>query len=92
MNTIKPIGNLILIKEIPFTCKEVDVGGIYVPSATRTKTKRAKVLAIGGKVDAKEIPVDSVILTDFLGCEVIIDGEKNYLLNVEEVLAVEQAE
>ena len=86
MTTLTPVGNLVLIKLVEE--KDVKQGGIYLPSGAANGPKKAQVVAVGKKDIPAEVKVGATVLIDYAGGEVLVDGVKHYLLNVEHVLAV----
>jgi len=88
MTNFNPIGSLLLVQAVK-PAKEVDVGGIIIPGSMQEgKLKRAKVIKVGTKDIPAEIVPECIILTDYLGGEIKIDGESFYLLEAEHALAV----
>lgn len=83
---IKPLGNRILIK--PKETEEKTKGGIYIPDTAKEKTQEGEVIAVG---DGKDINVnigDIIIHEKYAGTEIIINGNKNLILEIKDVLAI----
>lgn len=85
---VKPIGTRILVKLIPEEQKEQKTaGGIYLPeeATDRSKYRKGSVVEVG---DVKELtPGDTVLLENFGGTEIEIDGEPHVILLEKDVLA-----
>lgn len=89
MAIIKPVGSKILVT-VPEQ-KEEKLDGIFVPGNIRKDgVIQATVVAIGNKDIPDEVRVESVVLVSYLERQIISDGKKFYLLNIEDVLAVLQ--
>ncbi len=83
---LKPLGNRILVK--PKETEEKTTGGIYIPDSAKDKTQEGEVLAVG---DGKEVNVkvgDLIIHEKYAGTEITINGHKNLVMDVKDVLAV----
>lgn len=83
-----PIKNKILIK--PFPSDEKSAGGIIVSEAHRATSNKCQVVAVGSgtkKTPMKYSPGDTVIRVQGCGDEVIIDGEKHFLVESSWILS-----
>ncbi len=92
-NTIKPLGQRVLVKRIE--AEEVASGGIIIPDTAKEKPQEAKVVSLGtGKNDeGKEIPFsvkegDTVLISKYGGTDVKIQGEEHLIINESDILAV----
>lgn len=86
--TIVPVGDRVTISEI--APEERTKSGLYLPpSAQRsTRTRTGTIVAMGDGVTSKAFAVgDTVILAEFAGMEVQVDGEKLLLVTTAEVVA-----
>lgn len=83
---LKPLGNRILVK--PKETEEKTTGGIYIPDSAKDKTQEGEVLAVG---DGKEVNVkvgDLILHEKYAGTEITINGSKNLIMDIKDVLAV----
>ena len=81
--TIVPVGDRVTISEI--APEERTKSGLYLPpSAQRsTRTRTGTIVAMGDGVTSKAFAVgDTVILAEFAGMEVQVDGEKLLLVTL----------
>lgn len=90
LNTIKPLGNRVLIKRCVAKTKK---GGIILPDTAKEKPKEGEVIAVGpGKCDEKGVLIamrlragDHVLFSSYAGTEVDTgDQSGEYLLIAEE--------
>ncbi len=92
--SIKPLNDRILVKLVEEN--EVRKGGIIIPDSAKEKPQEAKVIAVGpGKLDesGKRQPVDvkvgeKVLISNYGGTEVKIDGDAYQILREDDILAV----
>ena len=91
---IKPIHDWVLVK--PIEEKEQVRGGIIIPDSAKEKPQEAEVIALGsgkkdenGKVMPFEVKVgDRVLITQYGGREVKVEGEKYTLVREDDILGV----
>lgn len=91
---IRPMNDNVLIKRADV--QDVTPGGIIIPEAAKRKSTRAEVVAVGpGKVDKNGRfiettvkPGDLVLLSEWSGQEVVVDGETLLFVGEPEILAV----
>lgn len=91
---IKPLGDRVLLKRIEED--EQIRGGIIIPDSAKEKSQEAEVVALGtGKTDdsGKKIPFnvkkgDKVLLPQYGGTNVKIDGVEYILVEEESILGV----
>ncbi len=87
---IKVIGPRVLIK--PKKREEKTKGGIYLPETASEEQKQGIVIEVGSYEEKdKKMPVkkgDYVIYGGYSSQEVYIDGEKHYIVDVKDVLAI----
>jgi chaperonin GroES len=91
---IKPIHDWVLVKHLEE--KEQVRGGIIIPDSAKEKPQEAEVIALGtgkkgedGKVIPFEVKVgDRVLITQYGGREVKVEGEKYTLVREDDILGV----
>lgn len=91
MQTIKPLGNRVLVKR---SKAQASKGGILLPDSAQEKPKEGTVVACGpGKTDddGKLIqmnvkPGDTVLFTSYAGTEIKSNDNEDYLIMTEEDL------
>jgi len=67
--------------------QNVNVGGIYLPHGSDSESKQGVVLNVGSTV--KDVQVgDHVLIGQYTGHEVNIDGEKQVVLTESDILMV----
>ena len=93
---VKPLGDKVFIEPIKEEAKTQS--GIYLPDSAKEKPKQAKVLAVGeGKmVDGKLHPLtvklgDTVLVKEWGGDEIKIDGKEYKIVNEEDILGIVEA-
>lgn len=91
---IKPLGERVLLQRIE---EEEQVrGGIIIPDSAKEKSQEAKVVALGtGKKDDDGKPVpfsvkkgDRVLLSQYGGTPVKIDGKEYILVSEDDILGI----
>ncbi|MFH0912340.1 MAG: co-chaperone GroES [Patescibacteria group bacterium] len=93
---LKPIGSRLLIE--PLVVEDKTATGILLPETAKEKPQRGKVLAVGsgrtldnGGRESIDVTVGSVVYFSKYGpTEVKINGQEMYLIDFNDVLAVEQ--
>ena len=91
---IKPLADRILVKRLDEE-KEQQVGGIIIPDTAKEKPQEAEVVAVGpGKMDdGKRVALevrkgDKILIGQYSGAEVKIEGEEFLIMREEDVLAI----
>jgi chaperonin GroES len=86
--TVVPVGDRVTVREIPM--EERTASGIVLPpSARNMRSRTGVVLLLGDGVTSKAFkPGDTVLISEYAGMELSIDGEKQLLLATGEVVAV----
>lgn len=90
---IQPLGERVLIE--PTEDLEISKSGIVLPSTSKEKPQKGKVLAVGeGKyIEGKLIPLsvkkgDEVLFSKYGGDEIKIDNKELKILNESDILAI----
>lgn len=85
---IKPIRDNLLIK--PFKSESISDGGIFVPDSFAIRNNKALVVAVGNGIKDKPMRFkkgDVIYNIKDAGDELIIDGEKYYMIKDNYILA-----
>lgn len=91
---IQPLGNRVLVK--PDEVEEKTSGGLVLPPSASEdqKPETGTVVKLGiGKIDGKEVSFevsvgDRVYFKKYSPDEILIDGDKYFLLEEEDILAI----
>lgn len=91
--TIKPLQDRVVIKMLE--AEETTKSGIILTSAAQEKPQVAEVIAVGpgGVVDGKEVKMelkigDKVLISQYAGTKVKLEGEEYTILSQSDVLAI----
>ncbi len=91
--TIKPLGDKVVIKTLK--AEETTKSGIVLASAAQEKPQVAEIIAVGpgGIVDGIEIKMEvtvgqKVIIRDYAGTTVKLDGEEVIIVRQDDILAI----
>ena len=91
--TIKPLADRVVIKMTE--SEETTKSGIVLPGSAQEKPQVAVVTAVGpgGVVDGKEIVMevkvgDKVLISQYAGTKVKLDGKENIIVRQSDILAV----
>ena len=91
--TIKPLQDRVVIKMLE--AEETTKSGIILTSAAQEKPQVAEIIAVGpgGVVDGKEVIMqvkvgDKVLISQYAGTKVKLDGEEYTILGQNDVLAI----
>lgn len=91
--TIRPLADRVVIKMTE--AEEVSKGGIILAGSAKEKPSVAEVIAVGkgGMVDGHEVKMelkvgDKVLVGQYAGSKVKLDGEEYTIVHQSEVLAV----
>ena len=94
--TIRPLADRVVIKMTE--AEEVSKGGIILAGSAKEKPSVAEVIAVGegGMVDGHEVKMelkvgDKVLVGQYAGSKVKLDGEEYTIVHQSEVLAVVEA-
>src|SRR6476619_4302692 len=91
---IKPLGDRLLVEAVEE--KETKKGGIIIPDSAKEKPTEGIIVALGtGKTDddGKKVPFevkkgDRVLVSEYGGTEIKLDGKEYKILNSDDILAV----
>ncbi len=91
---LRPLGNRVLAQRVE--AESTLKGGILLPDSAKKKQEMASVIAVGkGKVteDGKTLPVpvkegDKILMDQYSGQEVSIDGEDYIVLRADDIIAI----
>ena len=91
--TIKPLGDKVVIKKLK--AEETTKSGIILTSSAQEKPQVAEIIAVGpgGVVDGIEIKMEvtigqKVIIRDYAGTTVKLDGEEVIVVRQDDILAI----
>ena len=91
--TLKPLGDKVVVKFV--AAEEKTQSGIILSSAAQEKPQIAEIVAVGpgGVVDGKEIVMevkvgDKVLISQYAGTKVKLDGVENIIVRQSDILAV----
>ena len=85
---MQPIRNQVLVK--PFPSDEISEGGIFVPESARTVSNKVQIVKVGNGTKEKPMnlkPGETGFRVKDWGLEVLIEGEKHYLMDSDAILA-----
>jgi chaperonin GroES len=93
MKKIKLFNDMVAVKLIE---ESVSSGGIVIPGTSGQRPNKAKVMAVGpgkaldnGQVHAMTVKVgDTVLLGNFTGTDVKVEGEEFLMIKESEILAI----
>ena len=90
---LKPLADRVVIKMVE--AEETTASGIILTGSAKEKPQVAEVLAVGpgGVVDGKEIVMevkvgDKVLISQYAGTKVKLDGVENIIVRQSDILAV----
>ncbi len=91
--TVKPLFDRVVVKMTEV--EEVSKGGIILTAASKEKPQFAEVVAVGpgGERDGKTYTVcvkvgDKVVISNYAGSKIKIDGEELIIVNMSDILAI----
>lgn len=91
--TIKPLGDKVVIKKLQ--AEETTKSGIILASAAQEKPQIAEIIAVdpGGVIDGNKIEMNvavgqKVIIRDYSGTTVKLDGEEYIVVRQDDILAI----
>ncbi|MCR4670071.1 MAG: co-chaperone GroES [Saccharofermentans sp.] len=91
--TIKPLADKVVVKKLE--AEETTKGGLILSSGAQQKPQVAEIIAVGpgGVVDGNEIKMEvavgqKVIIRDYAGTNVKLDGEEYIVVRQEDIVAV----
>ena len=94
VDKVKPLADRVVVK--PLDEAEQMRGGLYIPDTAKEKPQEGKVTAAGpGRLDdsGKRVPLevkkgDRILMGNYSGTEVKLDGVEHLILREDDVLAV----
>ena len=91
--TLKPLFDKVVLKSVE--TEETTHSGIVLASAAKEKPQVAQIIAVGpgGVVDGKDIKMevkvgDKVLISQYAGTTVKLDGEENIIVRQGDILAI----
>ena len=91
--TIKPLADRVVIQMVE--SGETTKSGIVLPGSAKEKPQVAKIVAVGpgGNVDGKEVKMevkvgDKVLISQYAGTTVKLDGVENIIVRQGDILAI----
>lgn len=91
--TIKPLSDRVVIQMVE--SEETTKSGIVLPGSAKEKPQVAKIVAVGpgGNVDGKEVKMevkvgDKVLISQYAGTTVKLDGVENIIVRQGDILAI----
>ena len=91
--TIKPLADRVVIQMVE--SEETTQSGIVLPGSAKEKPQVAEVVAVGpgAVVDGKVVPMevkvgDKVLISQYAGTTVKLDGKENIIVRQGDILAV----
>lgn len=91
--TIRPLGDKVVIKKLQ--AEETTKSGIVLASASQEKPQVAEIIAVGpgGLIDGNEVKMEvtvgqKVIIRDYSGTTVKLDGEEVIVVRQSDILAI----
>lgn len=86
-----PIRNQILFK--PFASEEISLGGIFVPESARKVNNKGVIKSVGVGTKSRPMklkPGDKGIRVKDWGLEILIDGERHFIMDMDAIIALEK--
>lgn len=91
--TIKPLGDKVVIKKVQ--AEETTKSGLVLASASQEKPQVAEIIAVGpgGVIEGYDIKMEvnvgqKVIIRDYSGTTVKVDGEEVTIVRQQDILAI----
>ena len=91
--TVKPLFDRVVVKMTEV--EETSKGGIILTAASKEKPQFAEVIAVGNGVDKNGEVInmvvkagDKVVLANYAGTKIKVDGEELIIVNVTDILAI----
>lgn len=91
--TVKPLGDKVVIKKLQ--AEETTKSGIVLTSSAQEKPQIAEIIAVGpgGMIDGVQIDMEvkvgqKIIVRDYAGTAVKIDGEEIIIVRQDDILAI----
>ena len=91
--TVKPLFDKVVVKMTEV--EEVSKGGIILTAASKEKPQFAEVVAVGNGIDKDGEIInmvvkvgDKVVLSNYAGTKIKVDGEELIIVSVADILAI----
>jgi chaperonin GroES len=91
--TVKPLFDKVVVKMTEV--EEVSKGGIILTAASKEKPQFAEVVAVGNGIDKDGEIInmvvkvgDQVVLSNYAGTKIKVDGEELIIVSVADILAI----
>ena len=91
--TIRPLGDKVVLKKLK--AEETTKSGIVLASASQEKPQACEIIAVGpgGIIDGNEVKMEvtvgqKVIIRDYAGTTVKLEGEEYIIVRQDDILAV----
>lgn len=87
---MQPIRNQILFK--PFPPEEISEGGLFIPESAREISNKGIIVKVGSGTKEKPMKLkqgDVGYRVKGWGCEVMVNGELHFLMDMDAILATE---
>lgn len=86
---LKPLSDRVILKPVE---EEVTKGGFVLPTSAKEKSNVAEVVALGDKVENKEIKVgDHVLYETYAATQVKHEGQDYLVIKEKDIMALVQA-
>ena len=82
----KPLGARALLKEVER--EQTTESGIVLPDTAKERPQNAEVVAVGAHDEVKVSVGDVVVVRNYSGTEVKLDGEEHRIVDAEDILGV----
>ena len=85
-----PIRAQVLVK--PFKSDEISTGGIYVPESARQVNNKATIVKVGNGTKDRPMKLkagETGFRVKDWGCEVLINGEQHFIMDMDAIIAKE---
>jgi chaperonin GroES len=90
MTTFTPLFDRVLLRRV--VPEEVSKGGIYLPTITQTKKNEGEVVAVGVDAQGKLEVGQHVIVENWTGMEITLNGVDHLVIKAEECVGVVKEE
>lgn len=87
---MKPVGQYVLVK--PYESDGITQGGLIVPDSVKPVSNKVKIVEVGGgsvKTPMRLKKGETGFRVKLWGEEILIDGEKHYLMTQQSIIALQ---